>query len=305
MTRRGIASEGRYRRSAPKPDVAGDRRLGVDCQASFRYPWRVRPKGFIGVVHLRAMPGDPRYEEGGFDAVVAAALDDARALVEGGVGHLIIENFGSVPFDKGGPGARLAPHAIAVMARVADGCRRLNSAQVSVGINCLRNDAISAVGIAAAVGADFVRVNVHTGAMLTDQGLIEGEAAATLRYRRALDADPIAILADVQVKHAAPIAPVTLADAARDCVHRGLADGVIVTGQATGAPTDEQDIDIVRAAVPETPVYIGSGLTPDNAASLLARADGAIVGTWVKRDGDVRAPVDVARVRTLATYFVA
>lgn len=258
------------------------------------------PRGLIGVVHLSAMPGDPTYTDGGFDDVVTRALDDARALVDGGASGIIIENFGSVPFAKGTAGARLSPHAVAAMTRVAEACR---SYAVSVGINCLRNDAISAMGIAAAVGADFIRVNVHTGAMLTDQGVIEGEAERTLRYRASLGAHRVAILADVLVKHAAPLAPVSIGDAAKDAVARGLADGLIVTGRATGATTDRQQLEDVHAAVPRTPVYVGSGLTPDNAAELLAIADGAIVGTWLKRGGDVRAPVDTERTRRLAVYF--
>ena len=173
----------------------------------------------------------------------------------------------------------------------------------SVGLNCLRNDAISAVGIAAATGADFVRVNVHTGAMLTDQGIIEGEAAETLRYRRSIGADGVAILADVLVKHAAPMAPIDIGDAAKDAVSRGLADGVIVTGVATGAATDADAVERVRDAVPGTPVYVGSGLTPENAAELSALVDGAIVGTWLKQGGDVRAPVDAARTKQLAAFF--
>ncbi len=247
------------------------------------------------------MPTDPRFAGGGFVEVERRAMADARALIEGGARALIIENFGSVPFDKGTAGARLAPHAVAAIALIAARCRRELSA--SVGINCLRNDAPSAIGIAAATGADFIRVNVHTGAMLTDQGLIEGEAATTLRYRQALGAERVAILADVLVKHAAPIAPVAIADAARDAVNRGLADGVIVTGAATGAATERAPLEAVRAAIPGTPVYIGSGLTPDNAAELLPFVDGAIVGTWLKERGDVRASVDRTRVERLAAFF--
>ncbi len=259
------------------------------------------PKGLIGVVHLAALPGDPLYRDGGFAGVLQRAMTDAEALVKGGATGMIIENFGSVPFAKGTAGERLPAHAVAAMAQIADRC--LGQFSVPVGLNCLRNDASSALGIAAAVGAHFVRVNVHTGAMVTDQGVIEGEASQTLRYRAALGATSVSILADVLVKHATPLAPLSVADAAVDTVKRGLADGLIVTGSATGAQTDLQELETVKDAVPETPVLIGSGLTPDNAAALLAIADGAIVGTWLKQDGDVRKPVDPSRVERLAAYF--
>ncbi len=257
-----------------------------------------RPRGFIGVVHLPPLPGDPRAGDATFSQAEAAALADAEALVRGGVDGLIIENFGSAPFVKGTAGDRLPPHQVAALALIARRCADL--ADTTVGVNCLRNDAPAALGIAAAAGLDFVRVNVHVGAYVTDQGLIEGEAATSLRYRQALGAESVAILADLLVKHATPLAPVRATDAARDTLGRGLADGLIVTGDATGAPIAEALLEDVRAAAGEAPILLGSGVTPENAPRLAPLANGAIVGTWLKRDGDVRAPVDEERVRRLA-----
>jgi membrane complex biogenesis BtpA family protein len=278
------------------------------------------PRGLIGVVHLAALPGDPLYGGGGgvagvaatgepgvggsgFDRVAELALADAEALVAGGMRALIVENFGSAPFHKGCAGDPAPPHQVAMLARVAgELVQRYRVRGVAVGVNCLRNDALAALGIAAAAGADFVRINVHTGAYVTDQGLIEGEAARSLRYRRLLEVDSrVAILADVLVKHATPLAPLAVADAVGDCLERGLADGVIVTGAATGAPVDRGVLEEVREAAGEHPVLLGSGLTPERVDELLPLADGAIVGTWVKRGGDVRAPVERERVERLVT----
>ncbi len=258
------------------------------------------PSGLIGVVHLPALPGDPRHDGGGFSAVEAFAQRDAAALVAGGVDGVILENFGSAPFPKGSAGDRVPPHHVAFLALLAAGFKARHD--VPVGVNCLRNDAYSALGAAAAAGADFIRVNVHTGAYVTDQGLIEGEAAHTLRYRAALGpgAAKISIAADVLVKHAAPLAPLTPEDATHDCVARGLADAVIVTGEATGAPISPDLLRRVAKAAGDTPVLLGSGLTPDNAPALVPHAHGGIVGTWVKEQGDVSAPVDPKRVASLA-----
>ncbi len=252
-------------------------------------------RGLLGVVHLLALPGDPAHESGGFTAAYARARADAEALVSGGVDGLIVENFGSAPFVKGCAGDRVPPHQAAALARVCLDCKALG---VPVGVNCLRNDAHTAIGIAAACELDFIRVNVHTGAYVTDQGVIEGEAAATLRYRAMLGS-PIEIWADVLVKHAAPLAPLEPETATHDCLDRGLADAVIVTGTATGAPVDVELLRRVRVAAGDKPVVIGSGLTVQNAARLLGYADTAIVGTWLKHDGVVRNPVDPERVRTL------
>lgn len=254
-------------------------------------------RGLIGVVHVAALPGDPLHAGEGFTAVRDHALRDAEALVSGGVDGIIVENFGSAPFVKGTGSERVPPHQSATLAILTAEIRR--RFEVKVGVNVLRNDALSAVGIAAAAGAAFVRVNVHTGAYVTDQGVIEGEAHRTLRYRQELGARDVAILADVLVKHAAPLTPVDPEAAVHECLDRGLADAVIVTGSATGAPVDRDLLARVRAAAGERAVFIGSGLTPGNAAVLAPLANGAIVGTALKRDGQVRNPVDAERVRGL------
>ncbi len=263
-----------------------------------------RPQwGFIGVVHLPAMPGDPGHDGQGFVAVERAAMADAEALVAGGVDRVILENFGSAPFSKGTAGQRIPPHQVAALALLSRRCAdRLG---LPVGVNCLRNDAPAAVGIAAAAGLDFVRVNVHCGAYVTDQGLIEGEADHTLRYRAALGADKVKILADVLVKHAAPLGPLSATAATRDCLERGLADGVIVTGEATGAQLSRSRLEEVGVAADGRAVIIGSGMTPTLAGELAPLADGAIVGTWLKEGGEVSAPVDRARVIELAAALRA
>jgi uncharacterized protein len=253
------------------------------------------PCGILGVIHLPAMPGDPG-AEGDFDAVLKHALADAQALQAGGVDGIVVENFGSIPFAKGDASSPLPPHQVAAITRVVLETRQHFSGPI--GVNCLRNDARSAMGIAAATGANFIRVNVHVGAYVTDQGLIEGDAHGTLRSRAQLGAQ-VAILADVLVKHATPLAPLTPEDATQDTLKRGLADGVIVTGRATGAPVDAGLLEAVGRAAGAAPVYIGSGLTVDNAPLLAPLCDGAIVGTAFKRDGQVRAPVDPDRVRAL------
>ena len=141
------------------------------------------PRGVLGVVHLPAMPGDP-HANGDFDAMVAHAIADAEALRDGGIDGIVVENFGSVPFAKGDASSPLPPHQVAAMARAVVAIRERFDGPV--GVNCLRNDADAALGIAAATGAHFIRVNVHVGAYVTDQGLIEGRAHATLRSRAAL-----------------------------------------------------------------------------------------------------------------------
>ncbi len=259
----------------------------------FPLPLGERPI-LIGVVHLLPLPGAPLYG-GALEGVIEAALRDARALAEGGSDALLVENFGDTPFLPG----RVAPETVAAMALVLAEVRRALPTPMPVGVNVLRNDARSALGLCVATGASFLRVNVHAGAAVTDQGLIEGRADQTLRMRAALGS-AAAILADVQVKHASPLGASDLAEAARELVERALADALLVTGAATGTPPDPERVACVREAIgPRVPLLVASGVDEDNAAELCSAADGAIVGTALKEGGDVHAPVDPERVRAL------
>ncbi len=246
----------------------------------------------IGMVHLVPLPGSPRWD-GSMERAIAAALHDARALIDEGMDALLVENHGDAPFTPG----RVEPPTIAAMGVIVAALRAAVPG-APLGVNVLKNDARAALAIACAAGAAFIRVNVHAGAVVADQGIVQSEAYATLRDRRLLAAD-IKIFADVQGKHAAPLAPVELEQEARDLVHRGLADGLVVSGRATGEATPLADVKRVRSATPGVPLLVGSGVTADSVVEILSVADGAIVGTAVKRDGDVRNPVDPARVRRL------
>ena len=254
-------------------------------------PW------LVGVVHLLATPGSPGAAPFDGRALLARAEADARALAEGGADAILVENFGDAPFHRG----RVPPETVAAMA-LAVAAVRAAAPRSPVGVNVLRNDARAALGLCAASGATFVRVNVHTGAAVTDQGLIEGRAAQTLRARMRL-APAVRILADVHVKHATPLGAETLAQAAEDCARRGLADALVVSGSATGRAPDLERVRCVRTAAPGTPLLVGSGIDRDNAAELMRHADGAIVGTCLKEGGDVRAPVARGRVAELRALF--
>jgi membrane complex biogenesis BtpA family protein len=248
----------------------------------------------IGMVHVGALPGAPRFG-GSMDAVIESALRDARALREGGCDAMAFENFGDRPFFKESVPAETIAGLTRVIAEVVD------EVKLPFGVNVLRNDAASAIAIAAATGASFIRVNIHTGAMLTDQGIIEGRAAETLRKRAALCPD-VLIFADHMVKHATPIAATDEVQAAKDLRHRGFADGIIISGLETGAEADHASFALVRDALSDAPILIGSGLSEKNAASF-ATADGAIVGTSIKIDGRLEAPVDPDRVARLVAAF--
>lgn len=250
----------------------------------------------VGVIHLPALPGSPRHELP-VDALAAAAARDAAALAAAGFDAVLVENFGDAPFFPGSvPAVTVA--AMTACARAA----REAAPGLSLGINVLRNDADAALAVAVACGASFVRINVHVGARVTDQGIVEGRAHATLRTRAALRAEHIALLCDVDVKHSAPLGARPLAEETAELVGRGLADAVLVTGTGTGHPVDaEQLAAVVRAAAP-APVLVASGVTPES-VDLVADAHGVVVGSCLRADGRAGGPVDIARATRFAAAF--
>jgi uncharacterized protein len=257
--------------------------LQVDLKQIFQAD---RP--IIGVVHLLSLPTSPRWG-GNLKAVISRAEQEATALAAGGVDGIIIENFFDAPFAK----ERVDPAVVSAMTLIVDRLKGMVS--VPLGINVLRNDARSAIAIATCTGVQFIRVNVLTGVMATDQGLIEGQAYELLRYRRELGSD-VAILADVLVKHARPLGTPNLTTAVQDTIQRGLADAVILSGWATGSPPTKEDLELARAAAGETPVFIGSGASWENIAHLMSAADGAIVASSLKRRGNIQDTIDPIRV---------
>jgi membrane complex biogenesis BtpA family protein len=251
----------------------------------------------IGVIHLLPLPESPRFA-GDLPAVVASAERDAYALAEAGFDGIIVENFGDAPFVPG----RVSPVTVASMTACALAVRAA-APSLPLGVNVLRNDAEAALAVAVAASAEMIRVNVHTGARVTDQGLVEGRAHETLRLRRALGAGRVALFCDVDVKHSAPLAARPIGDEARDLEERGLADAILVTGSGTGRGVARADLAEVLAAV-RAPVLVASGVTVDTLADV-ASAHGVIVGSCLRAGGRAGQPVDAEVARRFAHAYRA
>lgn len=247
-------------------------------------PW------LIGVLHLPALPGAPGAAVPIEDAI-RHAVEDALILQDLGFTALMVENFHDVPF----PAGDAAPETIASMAVVTHAVRE--AVEIPVGVQVLRNDALAGLGIAVSTGASFIRVNVLAGAAVTDQGLIQGQADVLLRRRAALGAD-VMILADVDVKHATSLDRRPLTQRAADLATRAGADAVLVTGGATGAPVDLEELAAVSAAVDPIPVLAASGTTPDTLRATLDRCAGTLVGSALK--GEKSERIDRIRAATYA-----
>jgi hypothetical protein len=242
----------------------------------------------IGVVHLLPLPTSALWG-GSLKAVIDRAEQEATALASGGVDGIIVENFFDAPFPK----EHVDPAVVSAMSLVVHRLQQMVT--LPIGINVLRNDGRSALAIATCTQTQFIRVNVLTGVMATDQGLIEGNAHELLRYRRELGSD-VKIFADVLVKHARPLSSPNLTVAVQDTIERGLADAVILSGWATGSPPNLEDLELATAAANGTPVFIGSGADWENVPTLMQAANGVIASTSLKRHGRRDQPIDPIRV---------
>lgn len=254
----------------------------------------------IGMVHIPPLPGSPNYRAGhhteGLERVIEFCAADAKSLADGGVDAIMIENFGDVPFYKD----NVPQITVACMTAVALAVKAAGKGGgLPIGINVLRNDATAALAVATAVQAAFIRVNILSGARLTDQGVIEGKAAALLRDRHAIGSQHIRILADVDVKHSAALAPRSLEEEIAELVERSGADGVILSGQGTGKETPIHKVKQAAQVAPTTPLFIGSGIGVTNLQQYLGVASGFIIGSSLKKNGILAAPVDPAKVREL------
>ena len=253
----------------------------------------------IGVVHLPPLPGSPRPGPG-MERILERALKDAEALMEGGAQGLIVENLGDAPFAAGW----VEPHVVGALSIVSKAIVDCAPSDFSVGVNVLRNDAKAALAVASVSGADFVRVNVHTGVMATDQGLIEGRARETLLYRNQLGST-VGIAADLLVKHATPLGNPDSIQLAQDTYHRGGADVLITTGSGTGQPVDPVGLKRLREACQGIPFWIGCGLNLENVSGLAPLCDGAIVGSALHEDGDLEAALCLERIQAMVAAWGA
>lgn len=249
----------------------------------------------VGVIHLPALPGSPKNDLR-IDRIAEQAARDARALAAAGFDGIVVENFGDVPFYPNS-----VPH-ITVAAMTACVRAVCDAVSLPVGVNVLRNDGSAALAVAVASRASFIRVNVHSGVKITDQGLVESQAHVLLRERAALHAEHVSLWCDVDVKHAAPLGERSLGDEAEDLVERELADVILVTGRGTGKAVELPHLQAVRDRV-HVPVFAASGVTPETLAETLKRCDGVIVGSAVRQEGRAGYPLEPDRMLAFSEAF--
>lgn len=255
------------------------------------------PRALIGMLHAAPLPGTPHARDG-LEAIIDAAVTEARVYRDAGFTALLLENMHDRPYLKG----HVGPEVVASMTAIAREVRR--AVALPLGVQVLAAANREAVAVALASGASFVRVEAFAFAHVADEGVLEACAGPLLRYRRAVGAEHVRVFADIKKKHAAHAitADVSLAETAR-AAEFFSADGVIVTGASTGAPCAPDDVSEARDAA-SLPVLVGSGITPENMARYV-RAHGFIVGSSVKHGGRWDRALDPAATRAVAEAFKA
>ena len=246
-------------------------------------------KPVIGMCHLHPLPGDPKYEaQKGLEWVYDRALDDLRALQAGGVDAVMFSNEFSLPYLT-----KVETVTVASMARViAELKADINS---TLGVNVLWDPAAS-LDLAVATDAKFVR-EIFTGVYASDYGIWNTNCGAVIRHQHAIGAQDVRLLFNIVPESASYMAERDVADIARSTVFNTNPDALCVSGLTAGAETSAQTLGIVKAAVPDTPVFANTGVRVSNVDEQLSVADGAVIGTAFKQDGYIWNPIEEGRVK--------
>lgn len=255
-------------------------------------------KPLIGMVHCNAFPGSPSYVKDSWSEVIRNTIKEASVLIDGGVDAILMENAGDVPFVRE---EELGPETAALMAVLVHEIRSIT--ELPLGINIVANAAKASLAAAVAGGANFIRVNQWVNAYVSNEGLTNGMAGPLIRYRKLIDGENIAVLADVHVKHGshAIVSDRSISEQAKDAAFY-CADALVASGSRTGDPTNLNELSEIKNAT-ELPVFIGSGLTIENAEMLVPNCDGAIVGFGLKNISTWDSQVDIKKVKEMKRIF--
>ncbi len=248
-------------------------------------------KTIIGMIHVDPLPGTPK-SQAAMPDIIAKAREEALLYKNAGVDMLAIENMHDIPYLN----RQVGPEIVAAMTVV--GYELKQATGLRCGIQILAGANHEALAAAQAAGLDFIRAEGFVFAHVADEGFIGAAAGNILRYRRQIEATDILVLTDIKKKHSshAITADVDIVETAH-AAEFFLSDGVIVTGAATGAEADVEELKQVKEAV-KIPVLIGSGITLQNVHRYLAVADALIIGSYFKCEGHWTQTVDTERVKT-------
>lgn len=248
-----------------------------------------RRKTVVAMAHIGALPGAPLYDaDGGMAKLIDGVSADIEKLQAGGVDAIMFGNENDRPYELKG-----SVESIAAMTAVVSAVKPM--LKVPFGVNYLW-DPYATVAIAVATGASFAR-EIFTGLFASDMGLWEPNAAKALRLRSQLSRPDLKLLFNINAEFASSLDSRPIAMRAKSAVFSSLADVLLVSGPLTGQPAEMSNLKAVRDALPETPLLANTGVNIDNVADIMSLADGCVIGTHFKVDGDTWKAVDAGRVQ--------
>lgn len=244
-------------------------------------------KPAIAMVHLSALPGSPLYDaEGGVDAIIEAARSDLQALQAAKFDAVMFGNENDRPYEL-----KVDAASMATMAYVIGALR--SEITIPFGVNVLW-DPMATMAVAAATNASFAR-EIFTGVYASDMGIWTPDAGKAIRYRNSLGRKDLAVLFNISAEFAAPMDSRSLTDRARSTVFTSLPDAVLVSGQITGEAAKMEELEAVKGVLPNTPVLANTGVKHETVEQTFSVADGCIVGSCLKVNGDTWNAVDPDR----------
>ncbi|MGN0136450.1 BtpA/SgcQ family protein [Anaerotignum sp.] len=245
-------------------------------------------KPIIGLIHVRALPGDPFYKGEGMDAVIRQARADLKALQNGGVDGVLFTNEFSMPYEK-----TVSPVTLAAMGMVIGALK--SSIKVPYGAEAIF-DGDASISLCAATEAAFTRC-MFTGVWAGDFGLVDRDIAKTLRLKNAYRLDDLKLFYFITSEGDACVGERTTVDIAQSLLFNCRPDAMVVGGAAAGFGPQMELLEQVGEAAGDTPVVCGTGCKLSNVEEILKRCQGAFVGSTFKKDGKFENPIDEVRVK--------
>lgn len=253
-------------------------------------------KPIIGMIHVDALPGTPKYK-GNIKTIIEKAVKEAETYISLGIPILMIENMHDVPYLNRKVGSEIVAAMSIIMYELK------NNFTVPLGVQILAGANKEAISAAYTSGSDFIRAEGFVFAHVADEGTFNSDAGELLRYRKQIGADNVLIFTDIKKKHSSHsiTADTDIAETAK-AAEFFLSDGVIVTGNSTGAEPSIKELEQVKAKV-SIPVLAGSGITAENIANYKNYCDAFIIGSYFKEEGKWQNPLDKQRITKFVNAF--
>ncbi|MFF2449118.1 BtpA/SgcQ family protein [Neobacillus sp. NPDC058068] len=247
-------------------------------------------KELVAMIALRPLPGTYEYNGESLKEIERQAVEEAIQLKEAGINSIMIQNVNDLPSKR-----EVGHEIIAYMTNIGRAVKDAVGDQCKIGISILKNEGAGSVAVADAIGADYVRLKVYIGAMISSEGITEGCIEEVLEMKKRIGSS-VELWADIYDRSGVPLGTMTLEEASQQGVSKGKLDRLIITGKTFDESIEW--IKRVKSALPAAKVLLGGSATPENIATVLEVCDGVIIGSYLKKEGVMTNPLDPGRLAT-------